>query len=298
MKKCIFSGVATAVITPFSSGNIDYCAFETILQKQIDEGADAVVVLGTTGEPCTVSDDERTQIIKTAVKVCGGKIKVVVGCGSNSTLRAIWLYQMAERLGVDGALIVTPYYNKCTQNGIVEHYKQISNSGNLPIIAYNVPSRTGVNILPQTALSLSKIKNVCGIKEASGNISQILEYFKLLKGKIAIYSGEDSLNGIFMCLGGNGFISVASNAFPKIVKRVYNLGKANQFEKMYKVQTELLPVINALFLEVNPIPIKAAMHTLGLCKNELRSPLTKMSPQNFAELKKQTEILMGKAHKL
>ena len=178
MKKILFEGVATAIITPFCNGKIDYNAFENLLNKQLKSGIDAIIVLGTTGEPCTITQKERTDIIKFAIKQCQSKCKIIVGCGSNNTNTAIKNVVEAENLGADGALVVTPYYNKCTQNGIYEFYKKISDSSNLPIIAYNVPSRTGVNILPKTLNKIAELKNVYGIKEASENILQILEILR------------------------------------------------------------------------------------------------------------------------
>ena len=286
MKEKIFEGVGTAIITPFCGGRIDYIAFGKLIDRQIDAGVEAIIVLGTTGEPSVLDDIEREQIIKFCKKRINGKAKMIVGAGANSTSKAIHFYKQAERLGADGALIVTPYYNKCTQNGLVEHYKMISSCGNLPIIVYNVPGRTGVNILPETFAKLCEIRNVCGVKEASGNISQILEYFRLCGDKVAIYSGEDALNAIFMSLGGSGVISVASNIIPKSIKKVCDLVKVNQ-NKMYELQAKLLPFIYDLFLEVNPIPVKAGLAYLGLCKNELRLPLTPMSQDKFEILKKE-----------
>lgn len=293
MKKEIFKGVGTAIVTPMKNGEIDYCAFENLLQRQIDANVYAVIVLGTTGEPCTINAVEREEIIKMAVEKCKGKTKVIVGCGANDTRKAIELYLQAEKLNSDGALIVTPYYNKCTQKGIVEHYKAISHSGSLPIIAYNVPSRTGVNILPETMLKLAEIDNVVGVKEASGNIVQILEYFRLVGSKVAIYSGEDSLNSVFMGLGGAGVISVASNVVPKLVKNVCDFADVGDMELANEIQLKILPFISSLFVEVNPIPVKYALHCLGLCENELRLPLTEISAKNELIVKEELYKLVG-----
>lgn len=293
MKKEIFKGVGTALVTPMKNGEIDFNAFDILLQKQIDASVDAVIILGTTGEPCTITNAEREQIIKFAVNKCKGKIKVVVGCGANDTKKAIEYYIQAERLKVDGALIVSPYYNKCTQKGILEHYKAISKSGGLPIIAYNVPSRTGVNILPETMLKLAEIENVVGVKEASGNITQILECFRILNNKLAIYSGEDALNSIFMSLGAYGVISVASNVVPKLVKWVCDLIDMGDIFTSNQIQLKMLPFINSLFVEVNPIPVKYALHCLGLCENELRLPLTQISVTNEQVVKEELYKLVG-----
>ncbi|MBE7074651.1 MAG: 4-hydroxy-tetrahydrodipicolinate synthase [Clostridiales bacterium] len=292
----MFNGVGTALVTPFSGNEIDYLALKGLIQRQIKAGVSAIIVLGTTGEPATISEIEREKIIKTAIATADKKIKVIVGCGSNSTSHAIKLYKQAESLGADGALIVTPYYNKCTQKGIIEHYKAIASSGELPIIVYNVPGRTGVNILPETMLSLAKIKNINGVKEASGNIEQVLQIFKLVGSKISIYSGEDSLNAIFMSMGASGTISVLSNVLPKLVVKMCNFSKEKQYEKMFILQRGVHDIIKVLFVEVNPIPVKAALWHLGLCKNELRLPLTKISKENFEKLKFELEKIIGQEY--
>lgn len=291
MKDKIFDGVSTAIVTPFCGGCVDYVSFGGLIDRQIDAGVSAIVVLGTTGEPSVLSDFEREQVIKFCKNRIDGRAKLIVGAGANCTAKAQNLYRQAQDLGADGALIVTPYYNKCTQSGLIEHYRAIASCGNLPIIVYNVPSRTGVNILPETMQKLSKIDNICGVKEASGNISQILEYFRLCGDKVAIYSGEDALNAIFMSLGGSGVISVASNIVPKLIKKTCDLVKTNQ-NKMYELQSKLLPLIYALFLEVNPIPVKAGLSYLGLCENELRLPLMPMSQEKFSILQKELDQIM------
>lgn len=292
MKKRIFTGIATAVVTPFKNGKIDLDALEIMLRRQISAGISAIVVLGTTGEPETLTYVERKKIILKTMEVCNGKIKVVVGCGSNSTKVAKRHYRQAQALGADGALIVTPYYNKCTQNGLIEHYKSISNCGNLPIIVYNVPSRTGLNILPETLKEIAEIKNVCGIKEASGNIAQIVDYFNEVGEKIAIYSGEDSLNNVFAMLGGSGAISVLSNITPATCEKLFNLAKYGDMKEANKLSNKLLSLTKALFCEVNPIPVKAGLSYLGLCRNELRAPLTKIEAKNFENLKSEINKAM------
>lgn len=284
MKSCIFKGLATAIPTPFKNNKVDLTALEIMLKRQINASVDAVVILGTTGEPETLSQNERKIVIQKTIEICHEKTKVIVGCGSNSTAQAIKHYKQAELLGADGALIVTPYYNKCTQKGLYEHYNAISNSGNLPIIVYNVPARTGVNISPEALVDISTIKNVCGIKEAGGNISQILDYFNVAGDNIAIYSGEDSLNNVFMFLGGSGAISVVSNIVPKMCKKVFSLFNEKKYAECNKLQQKLLPLTKALFVEVNPIPVKAGLCFLGLCKNELRPPLCCITNKNYQHL--------------
>lgn len=292
MKTKIFDGVGTAIVTPFDDGNVDFDSLGKMIDRQIVAGVDAIVVLGTTGEPSVIDFELRARIIEFSKNKINGRAKLIVGCGANSTQKAKEYYYQAYTLGVDGALIVTPYYNKCTQKGLVEHYKEISKICNLPIIVYNVPGRTGVNILPATLFEICEINNVCGVKEASGNISQVLEYFRLVGDKVAIYSGEDALNAIFMSLGGSGVISVASNIIPKLIKRVCDFNSKNQ-QQMYALQSRLLPVIYSLFLEVNPIPVKAGLAYLGLCKNELKLPLTPLSDENFAILKQEIDNIIG-----
>lgn len=285
MKNLIFSGVGTALITPFNKGKVDYIALMQLIERQIKLGIDALIILGTTGEPATLSMLERKKIINLAVELCRGKTKVIVGCGANSTAKAKELYLQAQNLGADGALIVTPYYNKCTQSGLIEHYKTISECGDLPIVIYNVPSRTGVNIQPQTVVELAKIKNIVGIKEASGNINQVIEIKRLVGDDFAIYCGEDALNTIFASLGCDGEISVLSNVVPDLSKKIWTLCQNSNYKEANKLQLSLIPLINALFCEVNPIPTKFALNYLGLCKNELRLPLTKLEENNQNLLK-------------
>lgn len=278
--KSVFEGSCVALITPFKNGMIDYDSYGKMIDFQIDAGTDAIVVLGTTGEPATINDVDKVEIIDFAVKRANKKIKVIVGSGANSTRKAIENSVMATEHGADALLIVTPYYNKCTQNGLIEHYKMIASSTSLPIIVYNVPSRTGVNILPKTALELSKIDNISGIKEASGNISQIIELCNLLEDKMAIYSGDDGLNYIFMSMGGSGVISVVANVLPHKVKEVTSLCLSGDFKRARKVQKELDKISKDLFVEVNPIPVKYACHKIGLCSDEIRLPLTSLEEKN------------------
>lgn len=294
MKKRLFYGVGTALITPFKNGKVDFVAFEIIISKQIEAGVDAIIVLGTTGEAPTITYNERKKIIEFAVRICRGRCKVIVGCGSNNTKTAIKYYKMAERLGADSALVVTPYYNKCTDNGLFAYYSEIASAGKLPIICYNVPSRTGVNISAKCMEKLAEIKNIVGIKEASGNIAQINEMFRLVGKKIAIYSGDDALNYIFLVLGGDGCISVLSNIMPKACKRLYNIYKTKSHKDACEYWLEFLPLIKSLFVEVNPTPIKYALSYIGLCNYELRSPLVQLENQNEKEIQKQVDLMWGR----
>ena len=281
----IFKGIATALITPFKNGKVDVEAFQNILDYQYDNGVDAVVVLGTTGEPATMSQEEKDLVITLAVKRLKGKIPIIVGAGSNCTESAISACKNAEKLGADGLLVVTPYYNKCTQEGLVAHYGEIAKSTILPIICYNVPSRTGVNMLPQTFAKLaSEYDNIVAVKEASGNMEQIEQYLRLVRGKAHVYSGDDALTVPITAMGGSGVISVASNVFPAYFAKTAHLALDGDIKKASKMQLDALPIISALFCEVNPIPVKKAMEIRGYCEGELRLPLTDMTDKNAKKL--------------
>jgi 4-hydroxy-tetrahydrodipicolinate synthase len=272
--KYLFKGSAVALVTPFDNdGSIDFVSLEKLINLQLLSKTDAIVVLGTTGEPATLSMDERLSIIRFAKEKIKNKAKLIVGTGANSTKTAITLSLQAQNEGVDGLLVVTPYYNKCTQNGLVKHFEGISKAVNLPIIAYNVPGRTGVNILPQTAERLSKIPNIVGIKEASGNISQMVDLCAVLENKMAVYSGDDSLNYVFMSLGAMGVISVTANAYPKEIKSLVQHCLSKDFVSALNLHNKLLNINKDLFVEVNPTPIKYVCSKQNLCKNILRLPL-------------------------
>ncbi|MDE6586234.1 MAG: 4-hydroxy-tetrahydrodipicolinate synthase [Clostridia bacterium] len=283
------NGVLTAMITPFDESGVNFDALGKMLDYQIAGGADAVVILGTTGEPATMTEEEKIAVIKYTVKRVNGAIKVIVGAGSNSTSKAVAFSKLAEGLGADGILAVTPYYNKCTQKGLFEYYKQICSAVHIPVIAYNVPTRTAVNILPETAERLSQIPNLAGIKEASGNMAQVCETMQRIRGKADLYSGEDLLNLSILANGGAGLISVASNIAPALVKKLYLLVKANRLDKANAVQDKLLPLVKALFSEVNPIPVKAAYNMLGFDAGVPRSPLTELEDEHKALLLKEIE---------
>lgn len=285
----IFRGTATALVTPFTDDKVDAKALERLVDFQLENGVDALCVLGTTGEPSTMSEYEKRQVVQLVTNRVAGKIPVIVGAGSNSTAQAVHLSKMAQSLGADGLLIVTPYYNKCTQDGLVKHYSEIASATSLPIIVYNVPSRTGVNVLAKTMQQIAKIDNVVGIKEASGNMAQILECLRTVGKDIAVYSGDDALALPIIASGGQGLISVASNIYPKYVSTLCNLALKGQINKANQMQLAMLPLINALFCEVNPIPVKKALQLKGLCKNNLRLPLTQMSDDNATSLKKAME---------
>ena len=280
MKKILFKGVGSAVPTPFDENGVNISEFRKFLQFQIDNNVDALIVCGTTGESSTMTRDEKIIAINCALEVANEKIPVIVGTGSNNTKEAIEMSKIAERLGADGILVVTPYYNKTTQRGLIAHYKDIAESVSLPIILYNVPSRTGVNIEPQTCLELSKIDNIVAIKEASGNISQVAQISNLCGDNLYIYSGNDDQIVPICSLGGIGVISVLSNIKPKFVHdMVYDFLDGN-IDKARKMQLNVLPLINSLFSEVNPIPVKYALNELGFNFGVPRLPLVEFSDTN------------------
>ncbi len=278
------NGILTAMITPFTQNGVNLEEFGKMIEYQIEGGTDALVVLGTTGEPATMTEAEKEEAITYAVKKAAGRIKIIVGTGSNNTARAVAASVKAEKLGADGVLAVTPYYNKCTQKGLLEYYRAICAAVKIPVIAYNVPSRTAVNILPETAEKLACIPNMAGIKEASGNMAQVCETMRRIRGKMDLYSGEDFLNLPMLAIGGAGLISVTSNIAPALVKKMYTLVKQNKLDEANAVQDFLLPLEDACFLEVNPIPIKAAYNMLGFDAGVPRAPLTELEEANKAKL--------------
>lgn len=278
-------GIATAMITPFDENGVNLEEFGKMIEYQIEGGTDALVVLGTTGEPATMTAEEKDEVIRYSVKKAAGRIKIVIGTGSNDTAKAVAASKRAEELGADGVLAVTPYYNKCTQKGLYEYYKAICDAVKIPVIAYNVPSRTSVNILPETVEKLALIHNMAGIKEASGNMAQVCETMRRIRGKMDLYSGEDFLNLPMLAIGGAGLISVASNIAPKLLKKMYTLVKENRLDEANEVQDFLLPFEDACFLEVNPIPVKAAYNMIGFKAGVPRSPLTELEEENKKKLR-------------
>lgn len=287
MKKIIFKGCGTAICTPFSDNGINYDALKSLLEFQISEGTDAIIVCGTTGEASTMSTEEKKSVIKFTVETVANRIPVIVGTGSNNTISAIELTKYAEKVGADGALLVTPYYNKTTQAGLISHYTAIANSTKLPLILYNVPSRTGLNILPSTCLELSKIPNIVAIKEASGNISQVAEIAHLCKDNLYIYSGNDDQIVPILSLGGIGVISVLSNVLPKYTHDIVNDYMNGNIKSAMRAQLDSLPLIKALFCEVNPIPVKEALNQIGYNFGKPRLPLVELSVSNKEILSKE-----------
>ena len=284
--KGFFSGSATAIITPFDENGVNYEVFGQLIEHQIAGGTDAIVFLGTTGEPSTMSFAEEHVLMEYAVKKVNGRAKVIFGCGSNNTADAIMTAQKAESYGADGLLAVTPYYNKCTQNGLVAYYKAICEAVSIPVIAYNVPGRTGVEIQPATMAKIAKIPNIAGIKDAGGNMSKTMETLRLVCDKCDVYSGEDALNLPILACGGVGVISVLSNIVPADVKKLCNLVKEGSMSEAIALNNKLLPLANACFVEVNPIPVKAAMGLLGYDVGTPRAPLTEIEDANKAKLVK------------
>lgn len=286
MKNIIFKGCGTAIITPFTKDNVNFEEFEKLLNDQINNGADAIIVCGTTGESSTMSVEERKQAIEFAIKTINKRIPVIAGTGANCTQSAVEMTKFAEGVGADAALVVTPYYNKTTQAGLVAHYTAIANSTKLPIIMYNVPSRTGLNILPSTCLELSKLENIVAIKEASGNLSQVAEIAALCRDNLHIYSGNDDQILPILSLGGLGVISVLSNVVPNVVhKMTYDFFEGN-IKEATKAQLDTLELTSALFCEVNPIPVKAALNMIGYNVGTPRLPLVEMSDSGKFRLEK------------
>ena len=284
MKNTVFTGAATAIITPLTRDGIDYEQFARLIEWQIAQGIDAIVAVGTTGEGSTLTDAEHKEAIEFCVKQVAGRVPVIAGTGSNDIAYAIELTRHACAVGADAMLLVAPYYNKATQQGLIASFTAIADASTKPCILYNVPSRTGCNILPATAAKLAEHPNIVAIKEASGNISQIAELAALVGDKMDIYSGNDDQIVPVMALGGKGVISVLSNLMPAETSEMCKAFLRGEVETARKLQLDLLPLVNALFCEVNPIPVKAAMAAMGYCENYLRLPLTPMESANEQKL--------------
>lgn len=280
MKKTLFTGSAVAIVTPFDErGNIDFDTFGSILDDQIEKGTDAIVVCGTTGEDACLTHEEHTTAIKYCVNHVNRRVPVIAGTGSNSTRYAIYLSQEAESLGVDGLLSVTPYYNKTSQDGLIAHYTEIADHVHTPIILYNVPSRTGLNIQPQTYRALAGHENICAIKEANGNISALAETMALCGEQLDVYSGNDDQVTAFLSLGAKGVISVVSNVMPEMMHEMVMSYLNGNPARSRELQLKHLDLCHALFSDVNPIPVKEAMNQMGLHVGNCRLPLTRMSAE-------------------
>lgn len=285
MKKPVFTGAAVAIITPMNAdGSVNFEELGRIIDDQIAHGTDAIVICGTTGESPTLSDEEHTACIRYAVKQAAGRVPVIAGTGSNDTKYAIWLSQQAQADGADALLLVTPYYNKTSQAGLVAHFTAMAEAGGIPVILYNVPSRTGLNIAPETALELSKHPLINGLKEASGNISQVAKIAQLCGDDLNLYSGNDDQVVPLLSLGGKGVISVVSNVKPELVHNCCKAWFEGDTAKACALQLEMLPLCEALFCEVNPIPVKYAMNVLGWNAGECRLPLVEPSEAHQAQI--------------
>ena len=285
-KNPIFRGAATALVTPLNENGVDYVELERLINWQIEQGIDALVIAGTTGEGSTLTDEEHRELFRRAIEMIGGRVPAIAGTGSNDTAYAIDLTKYACELGYDAMLVVTPYYNKATQKGLIQMFTAIADASTKPLILYNVPSRTGVDIAPSTYAALADHPQIRAIKEASGNLSKVAETAHLVGDKLDIYSGNDDQIVPILALGGAGVISVLSNPMPKETSRMCHAFFEGNVEESRKLQLELIPLINALFCEVNPIPVKAAMAAMGYCEDYLRLPLTSMEEGNKAKLLK------------
>ena len=283
-KESIFTGAATAIVTPMNEKGVDYPAFARMLNWQVDAGIDALVICGTTGEGATLSDEEHRKVLQFALDTVAGRVPMIAGTGSNDTAYGISLAQYACQIGYDALLLVTPYYNKSTQRGLIAHYTAIADASTKPIILYNVPSRTGVNIEPATYAKLADHPMIAAIKEAGGNISKIVETAALVGDKLDIYSGNDDQIVPIMACGGKGVISVLSNVVPAETSEMCKKMFAGDVAGAMEMQKKYLPLTNALFCEVNPIPAKAAMAAMGFCENYVRLPLTLMEKDHEAVL--------------
>ncbi len=284
MKKTVFTGAATAIITPMTEDGVDYEAYGRLIDWQIEEGIDAIVAAGTTGEGSTLSDEEHREVLRYTVERVAGRVPVIAGTGSNDIAYAIDLTEYACKVGADAMLVVSPYYNKATQKGLIRSFTAIADASTKPIILYNVPSRTGCNILPETAAALAKHPNIVAIKEASGNISQIAKLASLVGDEMDIYSGNDDQIVPILSLGGKGVISVLSNLLPKKTSEMCHAYLDGDVKKATAMQLSYIDLVDALFCEVNPIPVKAAMAHMGYCKNIIRLPLTPMEETHEKQL--------------
>ena len=290
MKNTVFKGMATAMVTPMTPTGVDYAALEQFIEFQIQSGINALVAVGTTGESATLTPEERKEVVRFTVEKVAGRVPVIAGTGTNNTEHVLEYTRSACDCGADAVLVVTPYYNKATQNGLFAHYSAVADASTKPVILYNVPSRTGCNLLPETVARLAEHPNICGIKEASGNMAQVVDIFARCGDKIDVYSGEDALTVPMMSMGGAGCISVLSNVVPKMAVEMCDKFFAGDIAGAAELQKKALPLINALFCEVNPIPAKAAVSAMGFGNEFVRMPLSLMEPANrqrlFNEMRK------------
>ena len=291
MKNTVFKGIATAMVTPMTPTGVDYDSLARFIEFQIENGINALVVMGTTGENATIAPRDQEQVIRYTVEKVNHRIPVIAGTGCNCTTHVLEQTEIAWKCGVDGVLVVTPYYNKATQKGLIAHFTAVADASKVPVLLYNVPARTGCNLLPETAAVLAKHPNIVGIKEATGNMAQMVKLRQLCGEELAIYSGEDALTVPMMSMGGAGAISVLSNVMPKEAVAMSDACLAGDFKTAAALQCRLLPLIDALFSEVNPIPAKAAVAAMGFGQEHLRLPLTSMEDHNRENLLKEMRKL-------
>lgn len=282
----MFKGSIVAIVTPFKNGKVDEKALGDLIEWHISEGTNAIVPCGTTGEASTLDYDEHYRVIEITVSIAKGKVPVIAGTGANSTDETIMITQKAKEIGADGALLVTPYYNKPTQEGLYQHYKKISETVDIPLVLYNVPSRTGINLLPQTVARLAEIKNIVGIKEATGNMRQVSEVIRLCGERITVLSGDDFTTLTLLALGGKGAISVSANIAPRDASAMYKAWEEGNIKKARRLHFKLEPLNEAMFIETNPLPVKTALSMMGKIQEEFRLPLCVMSTANKEKLKK------------
>ncbi len=291
MKKTIFTGMATAIVTPMTESGIDYDALGRFLEFQIENGINAIVVMGTTGENATIEPEDQKEVIRFTVEKVNHRVPVIAGTGTNNTAHVLENTKNACEVGADAVLVVTPYYNKATQKGLIQHFTMVADASTVPVILYNVPGRTGCNLLPESVAVLADHPNIAAIKEAAGNMAQVVKLRHLCGDKIDIYSGEDALNVPIMAMGGKGAISVLSNVAPREAVAMSDACLRGDYETAAQMQCDLLPLIDLLFCEVNPIPAKAAVSALGFGENYLRLPLTPMEEANKEKLYKEMRKL-------
>jgi 4-hydroxy-tetrahydrodipicolinate synthase len=281
----MFTGSMVALVTPFKNGQVDWPSLEALVEFHLQNGTHGIVPCGTTGESATLSHAEHDEVIRTVIKTVNKRVPVIAGTGSNSTDEAVRLTKEAERSGADGALMISPYYNRPTQEGIYQHYKKVASEVGIPLIVYNIPGRTGSKIEPETLARLAEIENIAGVKEATGSVDQAIDVIRLCGDRLAVYSGEDSLIYSLMALGGKGVISTVANVAPKQTAYLTQACLAGRWDEGRKVQFQLIPLIRSLFLETNPIPVKTALSLMGKCTGELRLPMTPMAEGNMKKLK-------------
>jgi len=281
----MFTGSMVALVTPFKNGAVDWQSLEALIDFHLQSGTHGIVPCGTTGESATLSHQEHDEVIRAVIKAVNKRIPVIAGTGSNSTDEAVRLTREAEKSGADGALMISPYYNRPTQEGIYQHYKKVAAAVGIPIIVYNIPGRTGSKIEPETLARMSEIKNIAGVKEATGSVDQAIDVIRLCGDRLAVYSGEDSLIFSLMALGGKGVISTVANVAPKETAALTEACLNGNWQKGRELQFKLMPLIRSLFIESNPIPAKTALSLMGKCSSDLRLPLTPMAEGNVQKLK-------------